>query len=127
MAPQRRTTIWLAVSSALCASAAAHAQIRTDGTLGAAQTLTGPNYAIPATLGRQAGANLFHSFGQFNVPTAGSATFQGPGTVANIISRVPPAQTPRASTGGSPRASRARTSSSSTRAGSCSVRTRAST
>ena len=88
MAPQRRTTIWLAVSSALCASAAAHAQIRTDGTLGAAQTLTGPNYAIPATLGRQAGANLFHSFGQFNVPTAGSATFSGPGTVANIISRV---------------------------------------
>ena len=88
MPPHQRTTIWLAVSSALCASAAAHAQIRTDGTLGAAQTLTGPNYAIPATLGRQAGANLFHSFGQFNVPTAGSATFSGPGTVANIISRV---------------------------------------
>jgi filamentous hemagglutinin family protein len=74
----------------LCASV--HGQINTDGTLGAAQGLAGPNFAIPATLGQQAGANLFHSFGQFSVPTGGSATFSGPASVANIISRVTGAQ-----------------------------------
>jgi filamentous hemagglutinin family protein len=88
MLPLRRTTICVAVSGALCAGGPAYAQITTDGTLGSAQALAGPNYAIPASLGRQAGGNLFHSFGQFNVPTAGSATFAGPGTVSNIISRV---------------------------------------
>ena len=88
MRPLRRTRICVAVSGALCASAPAHAQITTDGTLGAAKVLQGPNYSITADLGRQAGANLFHSFGQFSVPTAGSATFSGPASVSNIISRV---------------------------------------
>jgi filamentous hemagglutinin family protein len=84
----RRTAIWLAVSTALAASAAANAQIRTDGTLGPAQALAGPNFAIPASLGQQAGANLFHSFAQFGIPTGGSATFSGPNGIGNIISRV---------------------------------------
>jgi filamentous hemagglutinin family protein len=88
MPPQRRTAIWLAVSTALAASGVAHAQIRTDGTLGPAQALAGPNFAIPASLGQQAGANLFHSFAQFGVPTGGSATFSGPNGIGNIISRV---------------------------------------
>ena len=44
------------------------AQIRTDASLGhSAQTLTGPNYLIPQTLGKQAGNNLFHSFQTFNI------------------------------------------------------------
>ena len=34
------------------------------------------------------GTNLFHSFGLFNVPTGGSATFLGPSSIANILSRV---------------------------------------
>jgi filamentous hemagglutinin family protein len=84
----RRTGISLAVASALCAGAPAQAQITTDGTLGAAQAFNGLNTTIPASLGRQAGGNLFHSFGQFNVPTGGSATFSGPDSVSNIISRV---------------------------------------
>jgi filamentous hemagglutinin family protein len=91
MLPLRRTRICMAVSGALCASTAAQAQVTTDGTLGAARTLSGPNYAITADLGRQAGANLFHSFGLFNVPAGGSATFSGPlsgPAVSNIISRV---------------------------------------
>jgi filamentous hemagglutinin family protein len=85
----RRKAIWLAVASALCAIAPAQAQITTDGTLtGVAQALAGPHYAIGPEFGRKLGGNLFHSFGQFNVPTGGSATFSGPADVANVISRV---------------------------------------
>lgn len=66
----------------------ADAQIATDGTLGSAGALAGPNFAITADLGRQLGANLFHSFSTFNLASGQSATFSGPGNVANIISRV---------------------------------------
>lgn len=64
------------------------AQISTDGSLGAAEQLNGPNFTIPAGLGQQAGNNLFHSFGQFNLQDGQSATFQGPASIANIVSRV---------------------------------------
>jgi filamentous hemagglutinin family protein len=80
------TVLALAVAGALCSGA--HAQIVTDGSLGAASTLSGPNFSIPATLGRQAGANLFHSFAAFNVPTGGSAIFSGPASVGNVLARV---------------------------------------
>ncbi|MGI9419259.1 MAG: filamentous hemagglutinin N-terminal domain-containing protein [Geminicoccaceae bacterium] len=60
----------------------------TDGSVGAAQTLGGPNYDIDAELGTQAGGNLFHSFQEFSIGTDESATFSGPGSVDNIISRV---------------------------------------
>ncbi len=76
----------VAVGLALCGGA--QAQIATDGTLGAATALSGPNFAIPASLGRQAGANLFHSFSTFNVPAGGSAMFSGPSSVANVLARV---------------------------------------
>ena len=68
----------------------AQAQIRTDGSLGpAAQTLTGPNYAIPQTLGKLAGNNLFHSFQTFNLATGEAANFSTTSTtLANVISRV---------------------------------------
>jgi len=84
----RRREICVAVASALCASAPAHAQITTDGTLGAVQSFSGVGSVIPANLGRQVGGNLFHSFGIFGIPSGGSASFAGPGSVANIISRV---------------------------------------
>jgi len=67
---------------------AAHSQIATDGTVGSAQSLTGPNYAIGAGLGTQRGANLFHSFSTFNIHTGESATFSGPNGLQNVISRV---------------------------------------
>ncbi|MGI9419258.1 MAG: filamentous hemagglutinin N-terminal domain-containing protein [Geminicoccaceae bacterium] len=60
----------------------------TDGSVGAAQTLSGPNYDIDAELGTQAGGNLFHSFQRFSICTGESATFSGPGNIDNIISRV---------------------------------------
>ncbi|MBK9237561.1 MAG: filamentous hemagglutinin N-terminal domain-containing protein [Rhodoferax sp.] len=68
----------------------AQAQIRTDGSLGpAAQTLTGPNYAIPQTLGKLAGNNLFHSFQTFNLASGQAANFSTTSpTLANVISRV---------------------------------------
>ncbi|HZW26698.1 MAG TPA: filamentous hemagglutinin N-terminal domain-containing protein [Gallionella sp.] len=64
------------------------AAITTDGTVGLATNLMGPNYAIPAALGSQVGSNLFHSFSVFNVNTGESATFSGPNGIANIIARV---------------------------------------
>jgi len=66
----------------------AWAEITTDGTLGSAGQIAGPNYTIGADLGQQMGGNLFHSFGVFNVGTGETATFAGPASVENIISRV---------------------------------------
>jgi filamentous hemagglutinin family protein len=68
--------------------AISQAQTTLDGSLGPRGPLTGPNYRIGAELGQIRGSNLFQSFGQFNVPTEGSATFTGPNTIANIVSRV---------------------------------------
>ncbi|MBF0204875.1 MAG: filamentous hemagglutinin N-terminal domain-containing protein [Desulfamplus sp.] len=65
-----------------------HADISTDGSLGAAQSLTGPDYAIPETLGTLKGNNLFHSFEKFSIKTEESATFTGSDSIQNIISRV---------------------------------------
>ncbi|MDR4498988.1 MAG: filamentous hemagglutinin N-terminal domain-containing protein [Candidatus Scalindua sp.] len=65
-----------------------HAQISLDGSLGPVGQLTGPDYSITSDLGQIRGSNLFHSFGEFNVLTGESATFSGPNSVANILSRV---------------------------------------
>ncbi|MDR4498987.1 MAG: filamentous hemagglutinin N-terminal domain-containing protein [Candidatus Scalindua sp.] len=65
-----------------------HAQITLDGSMGPAGPLTGPDYNITSDLGQIRGSNLFHSFGEFNVNTGESATFSGPNSVANILSRV---------------------------------------
>ncbi|MGD9733117.1 MAG: filamentous hemagglutinin N-terminal domain-containing protein, partial [Desulfamplus sp.] len=64
------------------------ADISTDGSVGAAQTLTGPNYAIPETLGTLKGSNLFHSFDKFSIKTEESATFTGSDSIKNVLSRV---------------------------------------
>jgi len=64
--------------------------ITLDGTIGTAGKLAiqGPKYDIRAEYGHQAGPNLFHSFQQFNIHADESATFSGPRSVQNIISRV---------------------------------------
>jgi len=64
--------------------------VNLDGTFGNAGqlSLSGPDYDIRAEHGHQAGANLFHSFRQFNIHSDESATFSGPDSVQNIISRV---------------------------------------
>ena len=79
--------LWLAIC--LVPGAMLHAQIRTDGSLGAAQSLSGPSYQIPQSLGKLAGNNLFHSFQTFNIGSGQSATFSTASpAVANVISRV---------------------------------------
>lgn len=83
---------WLAVIAPLLALSSA-AQVRTDGSMGPRQTLTGPAIQVPASLGRQAGPNLFHSFQSFDIAKGESAMFSGPGSVRNVLARV---------TGGSP-------------------------
>jgi len=69
-------------------SLSASAEVTLDGTLGRGGALKGPDYLIGADLGRQHGGNLFHSFQYFNLNRSESATFSGPNSVSNIISRV---------------------------------------
>ncbi len=76
------------LAAALCLPAAARGQVVTDGTVGPARTLAGPNFDVTPDLGQTRGGNLFHSFGAFHVPARGSATFTGPATIANTLSRV---------------------------------------
>jgi len=64
------------------------AEIVLDGTLGPAIALQGPDFEIRAELGQQYGGNLFHSFKLFNLNSEEIATFSGPDSVKNIISRV---------------------------------------
>ncbi len=65
-----------------------YAEVVLDGTLGHRGALEGPHYAIGAELGSQHGGNLFHSFSDFNINIGESATFSGPYTVKNVISRI---------------------------------------
>jgi len=66
----------------------AYAEVVLDGTLGFRGALNGPDYQIGAELGQQQGGNLFQSFSDFNLNTGESATFSGPNSVQNIMSRV---------------------------------------
>ncbi|MEK8015640.1 MAG: filamentous hemagglutinin N-terminal domain-containing protein, partial [Candidatus Parabeggiatoa sp.] len=65
-----------------------HAEVITDGTLGTATSLPGPNYLIDDSLGQQMGGNLFHSLQTLNLNAAESATFTGPNSIANILTRI---------------------------------------
>src|SRR3954453_18502340 len=64
------------------------AQIITDGSVGPKVSLRGGEIEIGANLGTRRGDNLFHSFEKFGIATGQSATFTGPGTIRNVISRV---------------------------------------
>jgi filamentous hemagglutinin family protein len=76
------------VSALLCAQPIA-AQVIPDTTLPArerSQVTGNPNFQVDG--GARRGANLFHSFDQFSVPTGGSAYFNNAADVQNIFSRV---------------------------------------
>ena len=51
-------TVWLFIAL----SQIVHAQIVTDGTLGKAATLSGPNFQLSSEFGKLVGPNQFHSF-----------------------------------------------------------------
>jgi filamentous hemagglutinin family protein len=76
------SVVLLSLSSVLAA------EIVLDGTLGSKGALVGPDFLIKDTMGQQIGGNLFHSFESFNVNTGESATFIGPSSVENILTRV---------------------------------------
>jgi filamentous hemagglutinin family protein len=62
-------------------------EITTDGTTATSvNSPDGSNFDIDG--GDKAGGNLFHSFGNFGVPTGGSANFLNSPDVVNIINRV---------------------------------------
>ena len=64
------------------------AGVSTDGTMGPARSLSGPDFSISHDLGTLSGRNLFHSFTTFSISQGESATFTGPSSIANVISRV---------------------------------------
>ncbi len=64
------------------------ADIVTDGSVGPAQALSGPNVTIPESLGTVSGQNLLHSFQRFSIGENESATFTGSDAISNVISRV---------------------------------------
>jgi filamentous hemagglutinin family protein len=80
----------LALAGGLLPPATGRAQITLDGSMvpGTAGPLTGPGFVIPSAVGRTVGSNLFHSFGQFSLQAGQSATFTGPVSIGNVISRV---------------------------------------
>lgn len=82
---------WLLVVSAagVIFASAAKSAVTLDNTLGpAVGALAGPDYVIPESFGQTRGTNLFHSFGQFSLTSAESATFTGAAGIQNIIGRV---------------------------------------
>src|SRR5688572_13147347 len=87
MRSARRTLVAAALA---CGAHAVEAQVVLDGTMGPAGPLAGPAYTIPDTAGTQVGANLFHSFSDFNVRAGESATFTSSlaTPTQNIIGRV---------------------------------------
>ena len=57
------------------------------GTMGPTGSFSG-NFEIPHTNGTVSGTNLFHSFSSFSINSGESATFTGPDSINNVVSRV---------------------------------------
>ncbi len=97
--PRRRLGAAVAAACALQVPGGV-AQIATDGTvggpgnLGNPQILSGAGSTAPVAIGEAlgsrpgGGANLFHSFSDFNVNTGQTVTFTGSAGIAQILSRV---------------------------------------
>lgn len=92
----RSGTIGLLIAGIFVATSGdyAFAQIAPDGTLGAENSVVQPNVVINGTPsdriegGAKRGANLFHSFREFNIDEGRGAYFSNPIGVENILSRV---------------------------------------
>ena len=67
------------------------AAVVTDGSFGAAGPLAGPNFIVPANLGKIAGGNLFHSFSQFDLTTGESSARAGTSISFPLSSLIPKA------------------------------------
>ncbi len=78
----------LALVMTLFVATGVHAQIATDGTLGAKVDLSGDFTIIDSQLGRRSGENLFHSFERFSVNDGAITIFGVPTGVNAVIGRV---------------------------------------
>ena len=84
----------LAAGGVVAASSTTQAQITPDNTLGSESSMVTPNVLIRGLTGDRIdggatrGANLFHSFFQFNIGSNQRVYFTNPAGVANIFSRV---------------------------------------
>ncbi|MBG1259957.1 filamentous hemagglutinin N-terminal domain-containing protein [Nostoc commune] len=78
----------IAVGVSFCPIDYASAQITPDGTLPNNSSVTREGDTFNITGGTQAGGNLFHSFGEFSVPTGSTADFNNALDIQNIITRV---------------------------------------
>ncbi|GJD19212.1 filamentous haemagglutinin outer membrane protein [Rivularia sp. IAM M-261] len=78
----------------LTVSKQANAQVRTDSTLGGESSVIVPNVVVDGLQSERVdggairGANLFHSFQEFNVVEGRGVYFSNPSAVENIFSRV---------------------------------------
>lgn len=88
----RQTTLTFVpiVLLSVCLHAQAEGGIKTDGMLGVSATLGGSNIVIPENLGSRRGANLFHSFSEFNINNGQTVSFHENtlNSTDNVISRV---------------------------------------
>ena len=73
----------------LCGLSSRAGQVTLDHSLGqTGQSLSGPGFNITPGNGKTIGHNLFFSFSQFDLSSGDTATFSGPNTIQNILSRV---------------------------------------
>jgi len=84
--PDSRCRLTIVVLYCLLPCNGAFADITPDGTLGTDVSQAGVDFTI--TGGTERGTNLFHSFSLFDINTGETASFQGPASIANILSRV---------------------------------------
>lgn len=87
---------WIAIGGVISVTSPAMAQLRpvADGTLGSERSIVSPDTVIngiPSNQidgGAQRGANLFHSFQEFNIDNGRGVYFSNPSGVSNILTRV---------------------------------------